>query len=264
MHRSTNLAEICLQQYKQKEENKKNFQRMRQNVEKIKRIAFEKIKYPDSKEAFEYVDKLFPRVKIKEIIIYKVSYKDLVKMGLVGIEGFYDSISKIIVVSGSHKSVIPVNREFHIEAKVSKDEVMVHELCHYCYVFEGQRSESIELREEFAYGWSLGYLRKKEHSDEYIVKYNFLPYLMNISFEEATKNILAQNKITHREYNSHNKFERKDFNRKFERKIFRRAKEIAIERGYRIIDIYNRKLKEGTGFLDEEPEGDRFDFLDIR
>jgi len=264
MLKSINLSETYLYNHRFRQESKKEFELTRKNIEKIKRIAFKQISYPELKEAYDYVDNLFPRVKVKNISIYKVAAIDLKKMGYGGAEGFYDRISKIIVVCGTRKPFIPVDRRYHAEAKVTKDEVVVHELCHYCYVFEGNRSVSSEMREEFAYGWSIGYLKSKGYSDEYIIKYNFLPYLINISYEQATKNILAKNKISNREYDSYSIFENKEFNRKYSGKIFLRAKEIAMEKGQKLIDSYSKKIEEGTGCLDEEvDDSNRFNILDL-
>jgi hypothetical protein len=263
MHRSTNLSDYCLQSYQERQKYKEAFQLTQKNIEKVKNIALQKIKYPEYQEAFDYVDNLFPRAKIKDVMIYKVAYRDLVKMGYGGVEGFYDPVSKIVVVSGAHKKEPTFNKECSVVAKITRDEVIVHELCHYCYVFEGNRSTSVELKEEFAYGWSIGYLRGKGHSDEAIIKNNFLPFLINVSYTQATKNILAWAKITERKYNSFKNFERKEFNRRYGKKIFKRAKEIAMERGFKIINIYNKKLEEGTGFIDEAPNCNRFDLLDL-
>ena len=56
---------------------------------------------------------------------------------------------------------------------MSKDEVIVHELLHYCHASIGSDTD-INLSEEFAYGWSLGYLRAKGYSDEEIIENNLL------------------------------------------------------------------------------------------
>lgn len=263
MFKSINLSEAYLKDHKLRQDAKDQYQMTQKNVEKIKRIYLSKIIYPHHQEAFQYVDKLFPKVRVKEVSLYKVASRDLIRMGYGGVEGFYDPVSKIVVISGARKSTQNVDKRYHIEAKITKDEVIVHELCHYCYYAEGKRSISSELREEFAYGWSIGYLRQKEYTDEQIVKYNFLPYLMGLSFEQATKYIMAKNGISTYQYNNHSKYQRKEFNKRFFGKIFRKAKEIAMERGHKLIDIYSRKIKEGTGLIDEEEDVNRFDLLDL-
>lgn len=265
MLEAINLSETYLHNYKLRQNAKEQYQLTQKNIEKIRRIALKKIIYPEFKEAYEYVDELFPSVDVKKVMIYKVSAKDLVRMGYSGVEGFYDCISKTVVLSGAHSSTSNINRKYRIEAKVSRDEVIVHELCHYCYVAEGNRSVSSEMREEFAYGWSIGYLRRNGHTDDYIINYNFLPYLMNISYEEATKNILARNRITNREYSSYSRFKKKEFNKRYGKKVFLRSKEIAIERGQKLINLYSKKLEKGTGYTKEkaDEEVSRFDFLDL-
>jgi hypothetical protein len=257
------LSEAYLKDHKLRQDAKDMYESTQKNIEKIKDIAIKIIKYPEFQEAYDYVDNLFPRVKVKNISIYKVMARDLAKMGYGGAEGFYDTISKMIVICGARPKSQDVDRRYRVEAKIERDEVIVHELCHYCYYAEGKRSVSSELREEFAYGWSIGYLRQKGYTDEQIVKYNFLPYLLGLSFEEATKNIMAQNGISNYEYNKHTKYQRKEFNRTYFGKIFRRAKEIATERGHKLIDLYSRKIEEGTGLTDEEEDVNRFDILDL-
>ena len=263
MFKSINLSEALIHNAKVRQENQKQYELTHKNIEKCKKIAIKEIKYPEYKEAYDYVDKLFPRVKVKDVTIYKVAATALAKMGYGGAEGFYDPVTHSVIVCGARKQNPPANKRFYIKAKIERDEVIVHELCHYCYVFEGQRSISSEMREEFAYGWSVGYLRQKGFSDEQIVKYNFLPYLTGISYNEATKNIMARNDVSMYKYNNHTKYQRQQFNRRYSGKIFDRAKEIAMERGLKIIELYSDKIEEGSIFIDEEEDVDRFDFLDL-
>ncbi len=263
MFRSINLSEDYLNNYKMRQEAQQQYQLTCKNMEKIKKIALKIIKYPEYKEAFDYVDKLFPRVEVKDVSIYKVAARDLEKMGYGGAEGFYDRISKIVVVCGVRPRSFSTDRRFNITAKIERDEVIVHELCHYCYTFEGQRSISREITEEFAYGWSTGYLKQKGYTDEQIVKNNFLPYLVGIYRDEAIQNVMARNGISNYEYSTYSRFKKKEFSRKYRRKVFDRAKEIAMERGLKLVDTYNRKMEEGTGMIDEDEDIDRFDILDL-
>ena len=263
MFRSTSISQSYLYDHNLRENSKAQYKLLKKHIEKIKRIALKEIEYPEFKEAYDYVDGLFPHVKVKEISIYKVASKDLAKMGFGGAEGFYDSVSKIVVVCGARKYHNLIDRSCYVEAKIERDEVIVHELCHFCYGYEGLRSVSSEMREEFAYGWSIGYLRQKGYTDEQIIKYNFLPYLIGLSFEPATKVIMVQNGVSTYEYNKHTKYQRKEFNRTYFGKIFYKAKEIAMERGFKLIDLYSKKIEEGTGMIDEEVDIDRFDILDL-
>jgi hypothetical protein len=263
MLKSTNISEMYLRDHDFRARAKKAYQLQKKNIEKIKRIAIRKVSYPELGEAYDYVDKLFPRAKVKEIEVFKVKNSDLVKMNFGGARGFYDTISKIVVLSGPVQQQKRGGGEFDVQAKVTNDEVIVHELCHYCYFFERNSSIGVESKEEFAYGWSLGYLREKGYSDDYIIRYNFLPFLMNASFDRATKNILVRNGISYREYNAHTRFKRKEFRRQYGKKIFLRAKEIAIERGQALIDCYSKKLEEGSIYADEVEDNTRWDLLDI-
>jgi hypothetical protein len=258
------MIDTYIRSHQQKEQHAKQFALTQKSIEKIKKISTKKIIYPEFEEAYEYVDDLFPDANVKDVIIHKVMAKDLQRMGFDGVEGFYDPVSKIVVVSGFHKSSHYGDARYKIEAKVEKDEVIVHELCHYSYVSMGFRSISSEMREEFAYGWSIGYLRKKGHDDEFIIKYNFLPYLYGVCNEKATIKILAQNGITISKYNSLSSYKRKECNKMYRRKIFLLTKELATERGQQIIDLYSDKLKEG-GYVKSENKNKygRYGMLDL-
>jgi len=258
-----NLSEIYLYNHELRKDHAKQYELTQKNIEKIRKIAIKQIQYPEFKEAYEYVDNLFPSVHVKNVIIHKVASKDLVKMGYNGVDGFYDPVTKIVVLSGARRSSNLIDRRYHIEAKISRDEVIVHELCHYCYVFEGHRSVSSEIKEEFAYGWSIEYLRQNGHSDEYIIKYNFLPYLMGLCYKDATKKVLVKNDISFTQYNSFSRFKRKEFNRSYGKKIFLVAKEMGIERGRKLLKLYSKKAKEEIGYVEIEGENDRFSILDL-
>ena len=136
MFNSINLSEVYLKDYQFRKNAKEQYELTQKNITKIKRIALKLIKYPEYHEAFDYIDNLFPRVKVKNISIYKVSARDLAKMGYGGAEGFYDTISKIIVICGSRKLVTNIDKKYRIVAKIERDEVIVHELCHFCYYDE--------------------------------------------------------------------------------------------------------------------------------
>ena len=259
-----NISETYLYNHELRKRHAEQYAFTQNNIEKIRKIALKKIEYPEFKEAFEYVDSLFPCSRAKEVVIHKVAAKDLAKMGLSGVEGFYDPVTKIVVISGSHKSEYRGDKSYRVEAKVDRDEVIVHELCHYCYVDMGYRSVSSEMREEFAYGYSVGYLRQKGHSDDYIIKYNFLPYLMNICNQQATTKILAQNGITPAQWNSFGSYKKKEYNRRYSRKVFMLSKEMAMERGRDLIALYSNKIDEG-GYeeIEDNNEYGRYGILDL-
>jgi hypothetical protein len=252
-----------MKNYEHRKEAKKNYKLTIENIKKLKRYASKIIRYPEQAEAFEYVDKLFPKVGVKNVPIYKVSPKDMDRLGYGGVGGFIDTISKTVVVSSVMSGFAGKAAHGAVVGKADVDEVIVHELCHYCYFAEGQRSVSRGMNEEFAYGWSIGYLRQKGHSDDYIIKYNFMPYFVGCAREEATKNILAQNGISHYEYNKQSAYQRKEFSGSYGKKIFERSKEIATDKGNKLIELYSKKLQEGPALVDEDLDGNRFDILDL-
>ena len=243
--------------------NEDEYKLLRKHIEKIQKIALKVISYPEYKEAYDYVDNIFPGSNVKNVNIYKVAAIELEKMGFGAAEGFYDKISRIIVLCGARKSFFSSrDKRYIVKAKLTTDEVIVHELCHYAYASEGNFSTSRDMHEEFAYGWSLGYLRGKGYSDDYIINYNFLPHLVGICYDEATANILAENNISNSEFNNYTKFKKKEFNRSYGGKIFLRAKELAFRRGERLIKLYSSNIEEG-GYSIIEEEKSRFSILDL-
>ncbi len=264
MIKKMSVSEIYVHNNEVRKQHSEQTALTQKNIDKIRRIALKKILYPEYKEAYEFVDNLFPEIKVKNVVVHKVMAKDLEKMGFRGVEGFYDPVTKIVVISGVHKSMYRGDPFYKVEAKVDKDEVIVHELCHYCYVAMGHRSISSEMREEFAYGYSIGYLRQKGYSDEYIIKYNFLPYLMSIFNEKATKKIFAQNGITIPQYHAYSNYKKKECNRMYRKKIFILSKEMAMKRGHELISLYSAKLEEG-GYKESENNNEygRYGMLDL-
>ncbi len=264
MRTNIDISETLLHDNKVRKQHADIYALTQKNIEKIRKIALKKIKYPEYQEAYDYVDSLFPAAHVKDVVVHKVMAKDMIKMGYSGVEGFYDPVTKIVVLSGAHKSSYCGDPRYKVEAKVDKDEVLVHELCHYCYIDMGLRSISSEMREEFAYGYSIGYLRQKGHTDEYIIKYNFLPYLMSICNEKATTKILAQNGITIAQYHSFSKWRKKECDRTYRRKAFLLSKEMAMERGQELIDLYSEKLEEG-GYeeVEDDNQHGRWGMLDL-
>ena len=87
--------------------------------------------------------------------------------GFGGAGGFYSKTYKVIIISGKQKQRKKTYADrYSVSAKLEIDEVIVHELLHYCYFEEGKSNKSVGLNEEFAYGWSIGYLRKKGYTDD--------------------------------------------------------------------------------------------------
>lgn len=225
------------------------------------------IKYPEHKEAFEYVDNLFPGSEVKDVTIYKVSPIYLSKLGYGGAGGFYCRYSKIIVIASY--SPKPKNRfihsryDFSVRAQITKDEVIAHELCHYCFVEEGGFSNSKEVNEEFAYGWSIGYLRSKGHSDDFIITKNFFPFLVEIMSKSAMKYVCDLDGVTQAQYNKFSDFKKREFGKKYGIRWHKKRKELAYKRGEELIELYDRKAQEGTHCTKEVTETDRFDLMDL-
>jgi hypothetical protein len=267
MTANINTSEIYLYNRDVRQKHAEQYSFTQKAIKKIREIALKKIQYPEYSEAYEYVDNLFPSANVKDVIIHKVASRDLEKLGMRGVEGFYDPVTQIVVISGSHSSRYQGNKFYKVEAKIEKDEVIVHELCHYSYYAMGHRSISSQMREEFAYGWSLGYLRQKGYSDEYIIKYNYLPYLMSICNEKATDIVLSKNGITQEQFRAMSKYKKKDCDRRFRKRVFLLSKELAFEKGQNIIDIYSREIESGDYGVkvkehEEEPYG-RYGMLDL-
>ena len=236
------------------------------SMEKIRKSPNTKlIRYEDYPEAFDYVDNLFPGSNVKEVVLYKVSPRLLEVLGYGGAGGFYDRCSKEIVIAAYApiNSRSPARYDMSIKAKLKKDEVVAHELCHYCFVEEGGSSSSREIWEEFAYGWTLGYLRNKGYTDEQIIKWNYYPFLVDIMSEKALEIILAKNDITIRQYNGYSKWRRSEFWKRFGKKWNEKRKELAYKRGEEIISLYERKMAEGTGCTKTVEETNRFDLMDF-
>ena len=265
MLQTINLSNAYLYDHQLRQSAKEQYQLIRKHIEKIKLLALKKIGHSDFPDAYDYVDNLFPTANVKEVDIYKVMARDLERLGYGGVEGFYDRVSKIVVISTARHSPPSVNRQYHVEAKITRDEVIVHELCHYCYGDIGQRSISREMVEEFAYGWSVGYLKTKGYSDDYIIKYNFLPHLIGVAYNDATKNILAQIGVGVKQYNAYTPYKKKEFAKIYGKKVFLRAKELAMEIGHKIIEIYSNKMNSGREeYIYEQNEDiSRFDILDL-
>ena len=250
-----------------REKSKKQIETHRKNMEKIRNSPGTKqIVYPEYKEAFDYVDNLFPGSNVKNVTLYKVGPKFLERLGYGGAGGFYDKDSKIIIIASYqpvNKNRCPARYNFSIKAKITKDEVIAHELCHYCFVEEGGSSPSRELWEEFAYGWTLEYLRNKSYSDNEIIKNNYFPFLVDIMSNKALKCILAENDISKEEYNSYSRYRKERFFKRYGMKWHKKRKEFAQQRGEELIKIYDKKIKEGTGCTKKITKTSRFDLIDI-
>jgi hypothetical protein len=252
------------QRDKKKAELSKHFQAM----EKIKASPNTvQIRYPTHKEAFDYVDNLFPGSEVKDVVIYRVSPRYLERLGYGGAGGFYCRYSKIIVIASyspkAKRRYIQSRYDFSIRGEMTKDEVIAHELCHYCFVEEGGFSNSKEINEEFAYGWSIGYLRSRGRTDDFIITKNFFPFLVEIMSPKAMKYVLNLGGITQEQYNKYSDFNKREFGKKYGIKWHEKRKELAYQRGLKIIELYDKKALEGTHCTKKVIKTDRFDLMDL-
>ncbi len=262
--RNIDIVDIIRHRNKMSEERKKGVSLLSKNIRKIKRHSLTKeIHYPSFKESFDYVDNIFPNVNIKDIVVYKVNRAFLEKIGYQGVGGFYDKIYKTVVFSSS---ILPGNRgdidRWSVRGKISKDETLTHELLHYCY-FEENISTSVDMQEEFAYGWSYGYLKTKGYTDDKIIADNYLPHLFNVARKVVLGNILARDGIK-TEWNNASTRKRERIYRKYNKEIYNSSLEIARERGKQIIKIYCEKCgSERVGKNIENKKINRYDLMDI-
>jgi len=252
-----------------REKEKKLIETTNENIEKIKKHwSTLPLNYPKYQEAFDYVDELFPHCNVKNVIVYKANKDFLAKLGYAGVGGFCHRSSKSVVLS-SHSSVKKRNySKYQIFAAIKPDEVIVHELIHYCYFFENNTGQSVHLNEEFAYGYSVYYLRDKGFSDEEIIKNNFLPYLYKTEEDKINLTIiLNMENMSEKRWNSLSSPMKQSIYKKYRPVIYDKAIENSYKRGHKIIEIYSRKIDEKRGIKRELPikglPPTKFDFLDI-
>lgn len=213
-----------------------------EHIDKIKAHPMtEVIRYPSFQEAFDYVDKLFPDAKAKEAVIYKVEKKFLDKCGYKGVGGFYNRISKVVVIPDAMDFKGKGKLWDSVTAKITEDEVIVHELLHYASDTQIKGSKSVQIEEEFAYGNSVGYLRMKGHSNDEIIMGNFLPYLVNVvDKRKITREVLSANGVDLEALRRASPDKQKTTIKKYEKAIFSRSVEEARKMGQEIIELYTR------------------------
>ena len=235
----------------------KEFDKVKKNIQKVRSSPSTiEVHYPQYKEAFEYVDNLFPHCNVKDVTVYKVKTSIMEKLGFGGAGGFYDRLYKSVVFSSGKSSM---DSKYSIHSKIDNDDVIVHELLHYCYFADGKSCVSVALQEEFAYGNSVGYLRGKGHSDEEIVENNFLPFLVSNVRNDVAKSILLKEGISIKEYNSYTDAKKQRIMKRLHKQIQKKSVELAKEKGLALIAIYSDTKKEKKSGGDES----RFSFMDF-
>ena len=239
-----------------------------ERMDKIKSHAdTEKIKYSKSskyKNAFEYVDELFPNADVKNVTIYRVAKSCLDRVGLQKIGGCYDKISRIVVISkGLNFSPKEKDKTWStIKAKVTADEVIVHELLHYVSMYNSGDARSMDIEEEFAYGNSIGYLRSKGHSDDEIIMNNFLPYfIQSVDQRKIARKILVENGYVVEEVIVKSEKTQKAIFKKLDKSFFKESRKIAIEKAKTLIEIYSEDVSSNKEV--EDNRGSKFGTMDF-
>lgn len=204
-----------------------------------------KIVYPQYKEAFEYVDKLFPDVEVKKVSIYECDREFLNEVGMGHSAGFYHIQTGIIVVCpdsdySKNKDTIWTT----VVASVKTDEVIVHELLHYVSLYNGVGSCKA-LEEEFAYGNSVQYLRNKGRSDDEIINQVFLPYFITtIDTIKIAVEVLIENGYDIDEVKSKTEEEQNSIMESLDKFLFEKTKKEATNLARQFINIHTEELKE--------------------
>ena len=261
--RNLTVNDVMVLSLRREEANKKQIALTVELSAKIKKNAStKKILYEDYPEAFDYVGRIFPDIDVRSIDVRQASPLLLKKLGYEGIGGFFERITKTVVVS-AHR-LIPQNAgKYSVSAKLQKDEVIVHELLHYCHHTIGS-NPSVNLKEEFAYGWSLGYLRSKGYTDEELIRDNYLPYLYNVCYKDGFFNILRQEDISVEKLRDSSQLRKERILNPLKNKIHKEVTRLAMEKGKNIIKIYEKKIAEGESYRNiNKPKQSLFDVLDL-
>lgn len=149
-----------------------------ERLAKIKASKFTKrIRYPEHKDAFDYVHELYPVANVRQSMIYNCPKALLHDIGYGGVGGFYDTVARAVVITdfigdGEYG-------EFDIKAEFTIDEVLCHELIHFGANYK-LPTAGRNVEEEIAYGKSIGYLRSRGRTDAFIINKNMLPYLISV------------------------------------------------------------------------------------
>lgn len=253
---------------KMKEANRNAFRQQaelsREHLEKIKKHKLTLIiKYPEYREAYDYVDKLFPEANVKKIEIYKCDSKFIATLGYKGIGGFFNRIFQVVVIPDNPPKNTGKTIWDTIKAKITYDEVMVHELLHYVSSVQKKGVCSLEIEEEFAYGNSIGYLSGRGYSDKEIIEHNFMPYLIGVvDTVKITKKVLVAHDYDIAAFMKYSVQRQKTIIKKYEKDIFEMAKKIAFEKGMEIIDIYTKTSKR-TDKVDVDDGSNKFNMMDL-
>jgi hypothetical protein len=245
---------------------KQNAQLLKDNIEKIsKRKDTKTIVYPELKEAFDFVDSVFPKSNVKEVKVLVCDRKFLEDLGYKGIGGFFERVMKTVVIPDnlnfSSNKKTDKKTDIKICAKLTTDEVLVHELFHYVSDTFNKKISSIEMEEEFAYGNSIAYLKKKGYSEEQIINDKFMPFLYNsIDKNKIVKKVLIDKDYDIKEFSTKSTKYQKDIINKYKKQIIEETKKEAFKKGQEIIEIYKPFT---TQEIKIEDGSKRFDLIDF-
>jgi len=236
------------------------------HINKIKKHNSSKeIFYPEYKESFDYVNKIFPKAKVKNVSILIADRKFLDSLGYSSAKGFFNRLEGIIVLPNTDK--IDDKKAWKKVISLSKqDETIVHELLHFVSSTLSGPPTSMLAEEEFAYGYSINYLRSKGYSDEYIIKSILMPYLINDAIDRSK---IARTALVKYGYDL-NKFSILSDNKQDEildelvnkKDVYDMIVEEAVKKGQELVNVYSRK----TIYIHEDYddiEKTKYDLLDI-
>ena len=236
------------------------------HINKIKKHHSSKIIfYPEYKDSFDYVDKIFPKAKVKNVSILIADRKFLDSLGYSSAKGFFNRLEGTIVLPNTDK--IDNNKAWKKVVSLSKqDETIVHELLHFVSSTLSSPPTSMLAEEEFAYGYSINYLRSKGYSDEYIIKNIFMPYLINDAIDKSK---IARIALVKYGYDL-KKFAMLSDNKQDEvlnelvdkEDVYSMIVDEAEKKGKELVDIYTRKIIH-THEEYNDIEKTKYDLLDI-
>lgn len=241
---------------------KKQIELTTEKSAKIKNnLSTKKILYEDYPESFDYVGRIFPDIDVRSIDVRQATPLLLKKLGYDGIGGFFERVSKTVVVA-AHQLVSVDTKRFSVKARLNRDEVIVHELLHYCHNTLGFNS-SVNLKEEFAYGWSYGYLRGKGYTDEEVIRDNYLPYLYQVCYKDGFFNIIKNSNLTLEKLRNVSRTVRERLLAPWQSSIHKEVIRLATKKGEEIIRIYAEKIDEGQTYRGNNIKTTVFDSLDL-
>lgn len=258
--RAGSLVNYLNHKYQYRKKRQEEYDLWNKHIKEIKNHAETQIisckDYPD---AFDYVNNLFPHRDVKQVYIFQVQKSVLKKYGLGFCGGFYDKIFKYIILAEDNTEKSEQNNSIwnSIKAEITKDEVIVHELLHYCFDQDGKQIDR-NLEEEFAYGYSLKYLLDKGYNEDEIIKKNYFPYLL-----ERQRSEIINNKIKNMKCKKIDEIQ--NILEAQEDHIFQKTCEKATEQGKLIIEIYKKKMNitDDTIANKDDYSINQFDLLDL-